>query len=82
MNMTRNTFLDVFADCLQEKSSPITGEEVLESLTGWDSLAVVVMIAQLDRAYGIILSPSEIRHARTVNDLYAIADNMKTVPHV
>ena len=68
--MTRTEFLQVFTQCLQQETSPLTGDEQLESLAGWDSLAVVIFMAELDRICGTSVPPAKIKQAKTVNDLY------------
>ena len=70
--MTRDEFLQDFARCLQQDTCQLTGEEQLDSLPGWDSLAVVIFMAQLDKTYRANVPPAKIKQAQTVNELYAI----------
>ena len=78
--MTRTEFLQVFTQCLQQETSPLTGDEQLESLAGWDSLAVVIFMAELDRTWGTSVPPAKIKQAKTVNDLYAHIVNLTKEP--
>jgi acyl carrier protein len=52
----------------------LTGEELIEDLEGWDSLAVVNFIALVDENFGITLSPEKIMNSKTVNELVSLLD--------
>lgn len=75
--MTRDDFFKEFSECLQQDLPNLTGEESLESMPEWDSLAFVVLLAHLDKAYGVTVPTTEIRSAMTVNDLCSMV--VKTV---
>lgn len=74
--MKRDDFLKEFSEVLQRQPSAVlTGDEQLQTLPDWDSLAVVMLIAHIDKTYGAVLSVEQIGNAETVNDLYACALN-------
>ena len=52
----------------------LTGEELIEDLENWDSLAVVNFIALVDENFGITLSPEKIMNSKTVNELVSLLD--------
>jgi acyl carrier protein len=51
------------------------GGEILENLVAWDSLAVIGFIAVVDENYGINVSPSGIKLAKTIDDLFALLNH-------
>ena len=52
----------------------LTGEEQLDTLKGWDSLAIVQFIALADSAAGLTLAPEKIGACKTVNDLLTLLE--------
>jgi len=59
----------MFEDTIMAAPGSLTGAESLDNLENWDSMAVVVFMAQVDENFSISLSGAEIAHCRTVNDL-------------
>jgi acyl carrier protein len=46
--------------------------EALDHIEGWDSLAVVNLMAFADEHFGVQLSPTQINKAKTVADLLSL----------
>lgn len=70
--MQRHEFLLSLDEVLELEPSTIKGDETLESLEGWNSLAVISFIALADEKCGISLQPSKIANCQTVEDLIAL----------
>ena len=47
----------------------LKGNEALEEVEGWDSVAVITFIAMADSEFGAMLPPKEIAACRSVSDL-------------
>ena len=67
--MTRATFLRVFEETIMATPGSLTGNESLENLKDWDSLAVVVFMTQVDEQFSVCLSGDDVVRCKTVNDL-------------
>ena len=65
-------FLTKFAEILDIESSDITMDVPLDSVSDWDSMAVVSFIALADSEYHKSLSGDDINAAETVRDLFKL----------
>jgi acyl carrier protein len=79
--MTRTIFLRMFEETIMAAPGSLTGNESLEALKDWDSLAVVVFIAQADDHFSISLSGDDILRCRTVNDLSGLLETRVQATH-
>jgi acyl carrier protein len=70
--MTKREFLSLFEEILEAAPGSLKGDEVLPGMEGWDSLAVVSLIAMVDEQFDVTLSPKEIAKAGTVADLIGL----------
>ena len=61
-------------EIIEADPDTLTGEELIEDLENWDSLAVVNFIALVDENFGITLSPEKIMNSKTVNELVSLLD--------
>ena len=64
----------MFEEIVEADPDTLTGEELVEDLENWDSLAVVNFIALVDENFGITLSPEKIMNSKTVNELVSLLD--------
>lgn len=71
--MDRKDFLLALDDMLELDPGTLTGAEVLETLDGWDSLAVISYIALVDETMDTVVEGEKLAQAKTVNDLLALA---------
>ncbi len=71
--MDRKDFLLALDEMLELDPGTLTGEEALESLDSWDSLAVISFIALVDEKTGVVVEGEKLAKARTVADLLALA---------
>lgn len=61
-------FLIELADVLEE--DVVTPTDLLEQFQGWDSLAVLSVIAMADSDFGVKLTSKQVNAAGTVQGLY------------
>jgi len=71
--MTREEFLTQLDELLELPAGTLKGDEKLEDLEHWDSLAMVSFIALADEHCNIRLSPRQFVTCNTVNDLANLA---------
>lgn len=69
--MTKQDLLAKLGELI-EKDEPLTGQEELASLDGWDSMAVISFMAMADDDFGVTISPKDVAASKTVNDLAAL----------
>ena len=71
--MTREEFLTHLDELLELPAGALKGDETLEGLERWDSLAMVGFIALADEHCDRRLSPRQFVSCNTVNDLLQLA---------
>ena len=75
--MNHTEFLNVMEGILELDEGTLDGTELLNDLEGWDSLAVVGFIAEMDSELDVTLNPNSISNANSVADLTAlVADKL------
>ena len=70
--MDRNKLLLCIDELLELDPGTLKGDESLENLEAWDSLAVIGLIALIDEKFNKAVSLSAISEAKSVNDLVAL----------
>ena len=63
--------LSLIAQALDAEPEALKPEIKLEELEEWDSLAVVSVIAMLDKHFSVRLKPNDIKSLVTVEDILA-----------
>lgn len=71
--MTRSGFLLEMDEILDLPAGTLQGNENLEDLEGWDSLALVTLIALVETVNSVHISPPQIVSCRTVADIMRLA---------
>ncbi|SMH45495.1 phosphopantetheine-binding protein [Azospirillum agricola] len=71
--MDRKEFLLALDETLELEPGTLTGDETLESLEAWDSLAVISFIALVDERLNLVVEGEKLARAKTVSDLLALA---------
>lgn len=72
--MTKKELLQMLEEIVEADPDTLTGEELIEDLENWDSLAIVNFIALVDENFGITLSPGKIMNSKTVDQLISLLD--------
>jgi acyl carrier protein len=67
--MTKREFLSELEEILETDPGALKGDERLTDLKGWNSLAVVSLIAMVDERLDTTLSPREIAKAGSIADI-------------
>ncbi|MEO7082847.1 MAG: acyl carrier protein [Gemmatimonadaceae bacterium] len=70
--MTRTEFLSEFEIVALQAPGSIKGQEALDSLDGWDSLAVVEFMSMADEKLGVQLDPRKVATCSNVDDLASL----------
>ncbi len=67
-------FIVKFADCIDvENVESLTPETLFHDLDEWSSLSVMLTIVFFDEEFGKQLSNTEIREAKTIQNLYELS---------
>lgn len=76
--MTQTEFLNIIEGILELDEGTLDGSEKLNELAGWDSLAVVSFIAEIDSELDLTLNPNQLSNAQSIADLKAlVAEKLK-----
>jgi acyl carrier protein len=67
--MERAEFLSLLDELLELEPGTLKGDEALDSLENWNSLAVIGFMALVNDHCGAILSPKQISACTTANQL-------------
>ena len=67
--MTLAEFFSEVAVVSSRPAGSLTGQETLDSLQGWDSLAVLEFMSMADEKLGIQLDPARLATCSRVSDL-------------
>jgi acyl carrier protein len=67
--MDKQQVLRLLDELLELNPGTLQGDEPIQELGGWNSLAVLGLISIADEKFGKILSPSAIYQAKTVQDI-------------
>lgn len=62
----------VFCDVFEDETLTITRDTGAADIEGWDSLTHVTLILQVERAFGVRFSSSEVAALRSAGDLEAL----------
>lgn len=73
--MTKTQFYALLDELLENDPGTIKGDEALESLPRWDSLAVIGFIALLDQHFGMSVPATKITESRSVADLAKLVEH-------
>lgn len=70
--MEKNEFLLSLDELLELEPGTVKGSDTLDSLDGWNSLAVISFMALVDERFGITLQPRQIAGCSTIADLVGL----------
>jgi acyl carrier protein len=69
--MDEKAFLELVAEILEVEVDEVAMADELDAV-GWDSLANISFIAEVDEAVGVTIDADELAAAKTVSDLHAL----------
>ena len=76
--MNINGFIRHFAEQFDDTAAEIFKPETeFKNLDEWSSLMALSIISMIDEEYDISIGGSDIRNAKTIEDLYRIVENKK-----
>lgn len=64
--------LEIFAEIINESVDDVKPGVALEQLEGWDSMAVLLLMAEFDERFDIVLEEEKIESLNTVDDILNI----------
>lgn len=64
--------LEMLANLINESIEDVKQGVELESLEGWDSMGVLLLMAELDERFAIVLDVDKITNFKTVDDVLAL----------
>jgi acyl carrier protein len=67
-------FLSWCGNLFDESAENLTLETAREEIPGWDSMGILLLMADLDEAHGIQLSESELEELKTLGDIARLID--------
>lgn len=70
--MSVSAFLLLLDELLEQPAGTLRGDEPLEALPKWDSLAVLGFIVLAEQHFGVSVPASRVNGCRTVADLAAV----------
>ena len=73
--MERTEFLLLLDEALELNPGTVKGSETLDSIEGWNSLAIISLMSLVDERLGVNLDPSDIARCSTIPDLAGLLGN-------
>lgn len=73
--MDQKEFLREIENGIGLKENSFQEDVSLESLEGWDSMAILIFIAAVEEKFGLVLEGNQIASAKKVKDLLNLLGN-------
>lgn len=70
--ITRQETLRMLEEAFAEDANTLTPETARETLNGWDSMGALMLIAELDSRFNIILTPEQSKAMTHVRDVISL----------
>lgn len=70
--MSTGEILKVIAEAINEPQDDVRPEVELENLPGWDSMGVLLVMAELDELFGIVLDQETLSSFSQVSDVLKV----------
>ncbi|MDA8139142.1 MAG: acyl carrier protein [Desulfobacteraceae bacterium] len=70
--MHKSEFLMLLDEIIEAAPGTIQETDLLSDVDGWDSMAVMGLIAVVDETFGIMLVPEKIAASKTVRDILSL----------
>jgi acyl carrier protein len=78
--MDRSRLFTALDGLLELEPGTARGEAVLADLPGWDSMAVVGVIAMIDETFTVIVPANRLMQCKTADDLAALVADCESNP--
>ena len=72
MTAAMEKFLSLFSHIVEMDAAELKIDMKLKSLSGWDSIAAVSLLAMIDAEYGIKVTAEDLRQVKTIQDVYKL----------
>jgi acyl carrier protein len=66
--LTQTEALAMLAECFMDSPENLTPQTLRESVAGWDSMGALMLMAELDERFGIVLSADESKAMSSIGD--------------
>ena len=73
--ISRDDALELIAEAINESVNDVQPGVELATLSGWDSMAVLMLMAEFDEQFDIILDEDKIYTLKMVDDILAVLEN-------
>ena len=73
--ISRDDALELIAEAINESVNDVQPGVELATLSGWDSMAVLMLMAEFDEQFDIILDEDKIYTLKMVDDILAVFEN-------
>ena len=70
--ISREDALELIAEAINEPVNDVQPGIELEALGGWDSMAVLLLMAEFDEQFDIVLDEEMIKNLKMVDDILAL----------
>lgn len=70
--LSKEEALEIIAEVINESVDDVQPGVELESLEGWDSMAVLLLMAEFDERFDIVLEEDRIENLKLVDDILAV----------
>ncbi|QPJ64084.1 MAG: acyl carrier protein [Candidatus Nitrohelix vancouverensis] len=72
--MTIDNFIPLVEELLELDKGALKGNEPLDSLEDWDSLAIIGFLAMTDRHFGVAVEPESVMSCKTLDQLKSLVE--------
>jgi len=72
--MSRKDALELIAEAINESVDDVQPGIELVTLSGWDSMAVLLLMAEFDDQFDIVLDEEKINSLKLVDDILAVLE--------
>lgn len=72
--ITRDDALRMLEEAFAADPNSLTADSAREDLPGWDSMGALMLIAELDSRFGLILTPEESKTMAYARDVLKLLD--------
>ena len=73
--ISRDDALELIAEAINESVNDVQPGVELATLSGWDSMAVLMLLAEFDEQFDIILDEDKINTLKLVDDILAVLED-------